>query len=190
MRSLSSKKLAIYLLMGSINAHANILEISGKIKHPTCQVKVNNINQSPIITLPTINIGQLKNEGDSAGETTFEITLYDCLRSMTLEQHWDVRFSPWGIDKNRDLLIPGFIPTMSGTVEGIGLQILDSPSGTPLDNEFIGGMLIGYQAKNAIKIPPGESEGSHNFVVRYLSISNNPLPGKLTSYLQYAVTYF
>lgn len=189
MKIKKAKITTIYLLMGSLNAHANTLEFNGEIKHPTCQVKVNNITQYPVITLPTINIQQLNDSQDSAGETKFEITIYDCLRSMTLEQNWDVRFSPWGIDKNRDLLIPGFIPMMTGTAKGIGLQILDSHSGMPIKNEFLKDILIGYRAKNAIKIQPGESQGSHIFSVRYLSLNETTLPGSITSYVQYSVGY-
>lgn len=184
-----AKITTVYLLIASVNAYPSTLEFKGEIKHPTCQVKVNNITQYPAITLPTINIQQLKDSGDSAGETKFEITIFDCLRSMTLEQNWDVRFSPWGIDKNRDSLIPGFIPMMAGTARGIGLQIFNTDSGMPINNEFIDDLLIGYHVKNAIKIQPGESQGSQNFSVRYLSLGDTS-PGSITSYVQYSVGYF
>ncbi|PCE65484.1 fimbrial protein [Salinivibrio sp. YCSC6] len=175
------------LFVSNQNASALSLEISGKIKHPTCQVKINNIRNSPVINLPSISINQLKDR--NSVETTFELKIYDCLRSLELVQHWDVRFSPWGIDRNRESLIPGFIPMISGTADNIGLQILDQPSGSPIANEFNSGTLIGYRLRDAIQIPPGQDQGVHTFAVRYLPLNDTPQPGTLTSYLQYSIIY-
>ncbi|NAX41823.1 hypothetical protein CAG53_14260, partial [Vibrio sp. V26_P1S5P106] len=158
-----STKIYLLLLPLCASTSASILEFEGKVRYPTCQVMVNGIANRPIIQLPSVHINDLSKIGYVTGETSFDVTLYDCLRSMTLEQRWDVLFSPWGIDKNRESLIPGMVPAISGSAKDIGLQILENPAGQPINNEFIGDLLIGYRLKEAIIIPPGESQGSRTF---------------------------
>jgi Fimbrial protein. len=179
----------LFLSITNHTIYASELSVGGEIKYPTCQVKINNVFNSPVISLPTISVNDLKDS--SLGETNFELKIYDCLRSMTQKQVWDVRFSPHRIDKVRDNPIPGYIPMKSGTAKDIGLQLLEEPSGTPISNwNSSSGKLYGYRLKDAIQIPPGQAQGSHTFAVRYLPLSKTPKPGTLKGVVQYAISYY
>ncbi|MHA6427134.1 fimbrial protein [Escherichia coli] len=65
------------------SASTGTITFNGELTANTCDAVVDNQNADAIVTLPTVGINQLENQGQTAGRTGFNIALSNCASALT-----------------------------------------------------------------------------------------------------------
>jgi len=113
------------LNVAAANAFDGQITFNGTLTDTTCKVNINGGGQLGIVTLPTISTSDLSTEGDTAGETTFNIVLTECSGDTSSEVlayfEYDAAFVNPTTGNLRNLL-----EGVSGGATKVELQLLDS----------------------------------------------------------------
>ncbi|WP_313398357.1 fimbrial protein [Stenotrophomonas sp.] len=179
-RELSSVLVSLVaVLAASASANAtNTITFNGDVTDQTCSAVVNG-GTDPTVILKSVPLSDLDGAvGNTAGEGTFTLTLTGCAAS--------------GTDEAFTTLFQATNPTATGNLtntanagaEGVALQLLDAPGGTPVN--LAGGAAV---AAGEIVLTAGETTATHDYAVRYIAESATVTPGPVLGSVTYTVRY-
>lgn len=171
---------ALFLTIGfTANTMAtNTIRFVGEVTDQTCTVKVNGVDASPVLLLPTANTASLATAGSTAGDLPFIISLSGCSATAT-QTKAQVRFISNDIDGTGLRNIAAV-----GPATNVALQILDGV--TPLN--FTGGDVRTTTVKT---VGGAGSSPTADFALtaRYVSAAGGARPGAVEARTQFAITY-
>lgn len=166
-------------MAASASANAsNVITFNGEVTDQTCSAVING-GTDPTIILNSVPVSDLNGAvGKSAGEGVFTITLTGCAAS--------------GADETFTTLFQATNPTTTGNLtntaaagaEGVALQLLDAPGGTPVN--LAGGAAV---RAGEILLGAGETTATHDYGVRYISEETAVTPGPVLGSVTYTVRY-
>jgi len=165
--------------MGVVAAPSNnTISFQGEVTDETCSLVANGNATSPIILLPTVSTSDLSKSGDTAGATSFEMSVTGCTGSA----------SDSGIDTNISTVFAGNLVETdngtlgnTGTAENVTIQILDTKS-APID------LSSTYTADGDLTLAPGDTSATATYTAQYYA-TGAPTAGTVTASLQYAISY-
>ncbi|MCE9785985.1 fimbrial protein [Shewanella algae] len=159
-------------------AKPNAIVFYGEVAKQTCEVTINGEFSNPIVQLPTVSATELALPRSVAKETAFTLGLSGCdgaaFSSYTLFSGNNV--GRFGTLKN--------LATTNGAAN-VGLQLKNKLGGYEID-------VTNFQyatREPGVSLAPGETEGSWDYAVQYISIEGSATPGRVLGTVQYAVSY-
>jgi len=177
LRSIVIAMAAVMAVSASANA-TNTVTFNGEVTDQTCSAVING-GTDPTIILDSVQVADLDGAvGKSAGEGVFTVTLTGCAASAA--------------DETMTTLFQATNPTATGNLtntagagaEGVALQLLDAPGGTPVN--LAGGAAV---RAGEIILGAGETTATHDYAVRYISESATVTPGPVLGSVTYTVRY-
>jgi len=151
------------------------ITFDGSITTTTCTIKVNGINASATVNLPVARLNDLREIGNTAGATDFNVVLSNCSGLPAGGQGAAVHFE----SGSRVNAAGGLSPTRDGS--GVELAIYPRNNGTPLMLGQAPLAAIGSITGGAITLP---------YTVKYRSTSTAPTAGAVSSSVTYSIVYF
>lgn len=112
-------------VFGSVNlaqaASTGTITFNGELTATTCEVMVDGQKADALVTLPTIGTNQLKEAGNTAGQTGFNMALSNCAGTLkTASAYFE---SGSSVD-----LVTGRLKNMTGSATNVSLQLRDASS--------------------------------------------------------------
>lgn len=169
------------LLLGSSAAMAagpNTITFMGEVTSQTCEVEINGNAANPVVLLPTATIAELATAGATAKETIFTLGITGCTAD-TVALNTKTVFVGNVVDANGNLT-----NTAASGATNVALQLLDAPSGAAID--------LNTSASNPVAgvvLAAGETEGTVDYAVQYVSVAGGATAGPVMGSVQYAVSY-
>lgn len=177
MKKLSLALAASGLLLGSTAAMAagpNTITFMGEVSDQTCEVEINGNAANPVVLLPTATTAELTAAGSTAKETVFTLGVTGCdgtaFTSKTV-------FVGNTVDANGNLT-----NVAASGAANVALQLLDAPSGAAID-------LNTSTPVAGVTLAAGETEGTVDYAVQYISVAGGATAGPVLGSVQYAVSY-
>lgn len=142
------------------------VNFSGKYLEETCEVDINGNGNKDTVTLPTISVKSLDNDGDEAGSTPFSISLSHCPYSRTVALYFKTGAA--GSDSNTGNLLNSQGDNYAKNVqvrlrkENASLIEIDKPETMQRYNISDSGETVkhsytaSYYAKGNLKVTAGE----------------------------------
>lgn len=175
MNKLTLSVLALSALLGA-NAQANnTISFSGEVTEQTCQVDLSGNVNGPVVLLPLVSKTDLKDPGSVAGETPFTISVSGC--AVNGSEALPIKTIFFGNDVTAKGNLKNF-----GSANNVELQILDAVGGNAID-------VSAGAAASGLSVAAGESTGSHDFAVQYVSVAGNATAGTVIGSIQYQIAY-
>lgn len=165
------------LFFGSSAAMAagpNTITFMGEVSDQTCEVTINGNATNPVVLLPTATTAELASAGATAKETTFTLGVAGCDGTAFTS---NTVFVGNSVDANGNLT-----NVASSGAANVALQLLDAPGGAVID-------LNNSTPVAGVTLAAGETEGSVDYAVQYISVAGGATAGPVMGSVQYAVSY-
>lgn len=165
------------LLLGSSAAMAagpNTITFMGEVTAQTCEVTINGNDANPVVLLPTATTTELAASGNTAKETTFTLGLTGCTAGAALNTQ--TVFIGNNVDGNGNLT-----NVAASGAANVALQLLDAPSGSPID-------LTSAATVAGVSLAASATSGSKDYAVQYYA-SGVSTAGPVLGSVQYSITY-
>ncbi|MBO2651606.1 fimbrial protein [Shewanella algae] len=163
-------------LLGSSAAMAagpNTITFQGEVTAETCEVTINGNTANPVVLLPSVSKTELSDPGATAGETIFTLGVTGCSGASAISTK--TKFVGNNVDTNGNL-------ANTGTATNVALQLLDAAGGTAIN-------LNTDVAVTGVALAIGETEGSVDYAVQYISVAGGATAGTVAGSVQYAISY-
>lgn len=167
------------LLLGSSAAMAagpNTITFMGEVTDQTCEVEINGNAANPVVLLPTATTAELAAAGSTAKETTFTLGIKGCdgtaLTSKTV-------FVGNVVDVDGNLT-----NTATSGAANVALQLLAVPGSQASAID-----LNTTTPVAGVVLAAGETEGTVDYAVQYISVAGGATAGPVLGSVQYAVSY-
>lgn len=157
---------------------ANTINFSGEVTDQTCSAVVDG-NTDPTVVLNSVPVSALNGVGQVAGETSFTVQLTGCAAPSGTEEHFTTLFQATNPTTAGNLT-----NTASGGATGVALQLLDGPSGTPVN--LAGGAAV---AAGDIVLADGQTSTSYDYAVQYVAEDATVTPGPVLGSVTYTLRY-
>lgn len=146
------------------------LKVFGTVVASSCDVESGS--QSQTVNLGNVSVGAFKNTGDISSPQSFHIKLTNCSSNIT---GGAITFEGTADDSNSDLLklTPG-----SGVATGVGVQILDGASGSPI--------ALGQSTATQ---PLVAGDNDLVYALRYKSTTISVVPGTANAVMYFDLNY-
>jgi major type 1 subunit fimbrin (pilin) len=157
---------------------ANTINFSGEVTDQTCSAVVDG-NTDPTVILDSVPVGTLNGSvGKKAGETSFTLQLTGCTTSGA-DEHFTTLFQATNATASGNLT-----NTAVDGAEGVALQLLDGPTGAPVN--LAGGAAV---AAGDIVLTDGDTSASYEYAVQYISEDASVTPGPVLGSVTYTLRY-
>ncbi|WP_211164563.1 fimbrial protein [Shewanella sp. DNRA4] len=160
-----------------MSAQPNTIVFFGAVSQQTCEITINGDSANPVVLLPAVAASELATPRSVAKETAFTLGLKGCdgsaFVSYTLFSGNNI--GDYGTLKN--LATDGAL--------NVGFQLKNMLGGYEID-------VTNFQYASrepGVKVNAGETEGSWDYAVQYISIEGGATPGRVLGTVQYAVVY-
>ncbi|WP_235423096.1 fimbrial protein [Enterobacter hormaechei] len=107
----------------AIAASTGTITFNGELTDTTCEVDVNGQGGDATVTLPTVSINQLKEPGNTAGRTSFNMKLTECVIGT---EGGHTKVSAFFQPGNTVDLSTGRLKNVAGDATMVDLQLLDA----------------------------------------------------------------
>lgn len=185
---MQTKLLPILLLVtasAAVNAANPTITFNGEVTNQTCTVDVNGQTNS-VVMLPTVamtDFGATLTTAQTAGQTTFTVTVSGCTAPPTTAESISVKLLGYDVDAGTGVL--GNRATGADAANGFGIQITGDSAGTnPIQ-------LDGPTTLPGFSLAVGQSSATHDYGARYYVLdAATASAGKITAVAEYALSYF
>lgn len=165
------------------NAIDGTINFNGQLTATTCDIAVNGSGASTaaVVTLPTVSTGSLASNGQTAGQTAFNITLANCSgTNQTAAAFFEAGPS---VDQ-----ASGQLRNTTGTAGNVRLQLVDLGNNAVIRAGNAEQRTTAF--RNAVTSTGTPSQGSANlpYAVRYIA-SGQTTPGTVLSTVTYSIDY-
>lgn len=155
------------------SAYDGTISIEGQITDVTCSIAVNGGTNDATVTLPTVSVSALQAAGSTAGSTSFQMTLSDCI-GTTLSNAYAYFELGAMVDTTSGRL------TSNGTAGNVQVQLLDKDL-TPI--------IIGSSTQGGVKADVSEGgPATLDYAARYYATGAST-SGSVQSYVNYSIVY-
>ncbi|MGE8281312.1 MAG: fimbrial protein [Stenotrophomonas sp.] len=163
----------------SVSANAtNTITFHGEVTDQTCSAVING-GTDPTVILDSVPLSALNGAvGNTAGEGIFTLTLTGCAASDAGETFTTL------FQATNPTATGNLTNTASAGAEGVALQLLDAPSGTPVN--LAGGAAV---EAGQIVLAADETTATHDYAVRYIAESATVKPGPVLGSVTYTIRY-
>lgn len=171
--------IAAALTVPGIAFAANTINFSGEVTDQTCSAVVDG-NTDPTVILDSVPASALNGTvGMTTGETSFTLQLTGCAAPSGSDEHFTTLFQATNATASGNLT-----NTATSGATGVALQLLDGPSGTPVN--LAGGAAVEV---GDIVLTSGQTSASHDYAVQYISEATTVTPGPVLGSVTYTLRY-
>jgi len=174
---------AIMVLPASALA-APTVTFEGEVTSQTCSININGQTNS-VVLLPTVAIkdfGEPLAATNTAGFTPFTVSITNC-QAPQADTNITTNFLGYNVDSASGVL--GNTRTGVDAATGFGIQLLKDTQNTASSAVN----LKGVTAVPGLVLKTGDTSATHDFGVRYYSMSDSGTAGKITAVAEYTVSY-
>ena len=168
---LSSALVAVIgLIPNAQAATSGTINFTGTVVADSCQITVAGGNATGTVALPTVQTSQLATQGATAGDTPFDITLSGCDANLAGAQ---VAFSGANVNTTNGNLD-------NAAVDGSDVQIQLVNAGAVVNTA---------DNSNAPTISVSNGAGSVSLTARYYAVNADTTPGRVSTSVNFTLTY-
>lgn len=168
---------ALFTVSFAKSAQHNTITFFGAISQQTCEVSINGDSANPVVLLPAVAASELVAPRSVAKETAFTLGLTGCDGSA---------FSSYTLFTGNNVGDYGTLKNLAtdGALH-VGFQLKNMLGGYEID-------VTNFQYASrepGVRLNAGQTEGSWDYAVQYISIEGGATPGRVLGSVQYAVVY-
>lgn len=162
-------------------ASSGTITFNGELTDTTCKVDVNGQGENALVKLPTVSITELTQDKATAGRTSFNLNLTECVIGSTNGKTKVSAFFQPGVTVD---LATGRLKNVNGSATNVELQLLDASSNFDVINI---GNTDQVDAMAYVDISTA-GEATLPYAVEYYAVAQTT-PGTVTSSVVYNLQY-